>query len=122
MLFLLIHFFSSHFSQKFSWLHFIYGDREQALHNLNVPDQTNSHEHDKKYQQLFKFMKDNENNLREGGRLEQDIPLRICSSNEHNNNLKEPKTPTVSETLHEDSSFQNTNFVCLLSCDNHHLL
>ena len=100
----------------FSWLHFIYGDREQALHHLNLPEYNaqNYHKHDKKYQQLFKFMKDNENNLREGGRQEQELPLslRVCSSSEHNNNLKESKTPAnENETSQEDSSFQNTNFV-----------
>ena len=103
----------------FSWLHFIYGDREQALHNLNIPEYkaTNNHEHDEKYQQLFKFMRDNENNLREGGRSDHEMPLnlKVCSSNEHNNNLKEAlvsKTPPENEhRLQEDSSFQNTNFV-----------
>lgn len=59
-------------------------------------------------------MKDNENNLREGGRQDQDLPLslRVCSANEHNNNLKEPKSPAnENEASQEDSSFQNTNFV-----------
>lgn len=109
-------------SKKSSWLHFIYGDREQALHNLNLPDYSNNaqnyHKHDKKYQQLFKFMKDNENSLREGGRQDPELPLslRICSASEHNNNLKEPKSPAnENEASQEDPSFQNTNFVSVSS-------
>ena len=86
------------------------------MHHLNLPEYNaqNYHKHDKKSQQLFKFMKDNENNLREGGRQDQELPLslRVCSSNEHNNNLKESKTPAnENEASQEDSSFQNTNFV-----------
>lgn len=59
-------------------------------------------------------MKDNENNLREGGRQDdQELPLnlKICSSNPNEHNFKESKTPSENESSQEDSSFQNTNFV-----------
>jgi len=98
-------------SYKQNWLHFIYGDREQIQNAVNIvkydiPD--DCHQHDEKFTQLYKFMKENENNLRSIDEIP--LNLKLCPSTEHNNNLnKESKTQDSEHRPHEDSSFQNTN-------------